>query len=124
MLDNKSVRQMADELGVSIYAVKGFQKAISKTPQNSKNELLRGTIRLEINQENAISELSRQIVQYTENYERAIKLNDEDTAFKWSRNRIDLLEKMLRVTGLNDSGAKNAEQKPIEIIITHVRPPI
>jgi hypothetical protein len=40
--------------------------------------------------------------QYTENYERAVNSDDMKGAYAWSARRVDLLEKMLRVTGLYD----------------------
>ena len=69
------------------------------------------TIRLEINQENAVSELSNQLTEYTNNYNEAMNRCDERAAAVWSRNRIDLLKEMLRVTGLYDKARKEAERE-------------
>ena len=69
----------------------------------------RAAIRLEVNQENAVSELSSQLNEYTANYNAAMDRGDERAAAVWSRNRIDLLKEMLRVTGLYDKARREAE---------------
>jgi len=69
----------------------------------------RAAIRLEVNQENAVSELSSQLNEYTANYNAAMDRGDERAAAVWSRNRIDLLKEMLRVTGLYDKAKRGAE---------------
>jgi len=79
-------------------------------------EPTKDAIRLEINQENAVSELSNQLSEYTANYNEAMNRLDEKAGFGWSRNRLDILEKMLKVTGLYDRAKKDAQK---EIVSDH-----
>ena len=78
---------------------------------NNDREATIESIKLEINQENAVSELSNQLSEYTNNYNEAMKRCEERAAAVWSRNRIDLLKEMLRVTGLYDKARKEAERE-------------
>ena len=111
----KGIRATAKELGVSEKAVRNFRDKMRKGGEKDDFAALKGRLRLDLTQENALSELSKQMKQYTDNYDRAI-LEDEKAALLWSRNRIDLLEKMLRVTGIYDRAA-NTNPEPIEITI-------
>jgi hypothetical protein len=110
MLDGKPDVDIAKELGVTRQAFYAYKK---KARNLTESVQAKGMIRLEISQENALSELSGQMLQYTENYERSMQNGDEKGAYAWSARRIDLLEKMLKVTGLYE--APTTKQEPIMI---------
>lgn len=101
LLEGKPHTGIARELGITRRAVDSYAKLISNGAQSVRNGgPVKGALRLEISQENALSELSKQIGQYTENYELAISEGDGKAAYAWSTNRIALLREMLKVTGL------------------------
>ena len=114
--------QIATELGVSRGAVAAYAKKISNPAQSLQSRQdVKGAIRLEISQENALSDLADQMKEYSDRYEKAIKDDDMKAAYAWSARRVDLLEKMLKVTGLYDgkaalpSGADGTDRGPGEM---------
>jgi predicted transcriptional regulator len=105
ILDGKTTYAISKELGVSRGAVSTFKGMLMKADQSLQTNGIKAVARLEISQEEALSQLSTQLQQYTENYEKAMKPDgdgkvDEKAAYAWSCQRIALLDKMLRVTGL------------------------
>jgi len=82
-------------------------------------EVLKDAIRLEINQENTLSELAEQLKDYTDQYNKAMSNNDEKAAYAWSQNRIKLVDMMAKITGLYNP--RPIEQTPTDIrqIITY-----
>ena len=54
------------------------------------------------------------LAEYTNYYNEAMKRCNERAAAVWSRNRIDLLKEMLRVTGLYDKAKREAEREEPE----------
>ena len=119
LLDGKGDIDIAEELGVSRKAISSFKRKIRKGAekvQTAQTEalqtaILKGAIRLEISQENALSDLSMQMIQYTAHYEQAVKNDDMKAAYAWSARRVDLLEKMLKVTGLYDAPTMKGDQE-------------
>jgi len=73
---------------------------------------LKPLIRLEINQENTLSELANQMKDYTDQYNKAMSNNDEKAAYAWSQNRIKLVDMMAKITGLYNP--RPIEQTPSE----------
>ena len=122
ILEGKPYTQISKELGVSRGALTAYSKKISNPAQTIQNgQAVKGSIRLEISQENALSDLSKQMEQYTENYQRSMQNGDEKGAYAWSSRRVDLLEKMLKVTGLYDASVSPAAQdEPIKIVFQEV----
>jgi predicted transcriptional regulator len=114
ILEGKPRTQIATELGVSRGAVAAYAKKISNPAQSLQSRQdVKGAIRLEISQENALSDLADQMKEYTDRYEKAIKGDDMKAAYAWSSRRVELLEKMLKVTGLYE--APTTKEEPIEI---------
>jgi predicted transcriptional regulator len=114
ILEGKPHTQIATELGLSRGAVAAYAKKVSNPAQSLQSRQdVRGAIRLEISQENALSDLADQMKEYTDRYEKAIKGDDMKAAYAWSARRVDLLEKMLKVTGLYE--APMTKQEPLEI---------
>jgi len=111
-LDGKRNVDMAKEFKVTSSAVHRFKKRLTNRKE-MQTTTLKGAVRLEITQENALSDLSKQMEQYTVNYERAIKDGDEKAALAWSARRVKLLERMLKVTGLYNNNAP--QSAPITI---------
>ena len=99
MLDGKTDTDIAKELEVPRKSVYAFKRKMGIGNESGQTSVLKATIRLEISQENALSELAKQLKQYSDNYDRAMH-EDEKAAILWSRNRIDLLKEMFRITGL------------------------
>jgi hypothetical protein len=105
-LSGKPSREIGEELGIGYKGVQAYIRAIQE-PTKAKNgkvsrklptvELLENQIRLEINQESALSELSDQLKEYTDQYNNA---TDERSKYAWSQNRIKILQEMNKVTGL------------------------
>ena len=75
-------------------------------------EVLKDAIRLEINQENTLSELAEQLKDYTDRYNKAMEAEDERSAYAWSQNRIKLVDMMAKITGLYNP--RPIEQTPTE----------
>jgi transposase-like protein len=75
-------------------------------------ETLRQVVRLEITQENTLSELANQMKDYTDQYNKAMSNNDEKAAYAWSQNRIKLIDMMAKITGLYNP--RPIEQTPSE----------
>jgi hypothetical protein len=120
LLDGKTTYAISKELNVSRGAVSTFKALLMKADQSLQTNGMKAVARLEISQENALSELSKQLEQYTENYERSMRPNedgkvDEKGAYAWSTNRISLLREMLKVTGLYD--APKEQPKTINIVV-------
>ena len=112
ILEGKPHTQIATDLGMSRGAVAAYAKKISNPAQSLQSRQdVKGAIRLEISQENALSDLADQMKEYTDRYEKAVKDDDMKAAYAWSARRVDLLEKMLKVTGVYE--APTAKQEPI-----------
>lgn len=70
------------------------------TDGSTSIETLKDVIRLEITQENTLTELAEQLKDYTDQYEAAKGRDDEKAAYAWSQNRIKLIDMMAKITGL------------------------
>jgi len=81
---------------------------------------LRPIIKLEITQENTLSEMALQMKDYTDQYNSAMSRGDEKAAYAWSQNRIKLIDMMARTTGLYNQRERAEESKPITIIFKEV----
>ncbi len=90
---------------------------MKKVEGNNQTIARRQAIRLEVNQENALTELSNQMHEYTKQYEQALADGDMRLAGSWSQNRMALLDKMLRVTGLYSERPKEEATKIIVEVI-------
>ena len=113
-LNGLSLREIAKKHDLKLDCV---HRHLKKVEGNNQTVAIRQTIRLEITQENALTELSKQMQVYTQNFERAMKDGDEKSAYAWSQNRIALLDKMLRVTGLYSEKHGDEETKlTIEVV--------
>ncbi|MFA5379943.1 MAG: hypothetical protein WC455_29555 [Dehalococcoidia bacterium] len=118
-LSGKPSREIGTELGIGYKGVQAYIKAIQE-PTKAKNgkvsrklptlELLENHVRLEISQESALSELSKQLEDYTIEYERA---PDDKAKYAWSQNRIRILQEMNKVTGLYEPRPCNIAPTPI-----------
>jgi predicted transcriptional regulator len=98
---NGTYSKTAKELNISRQHVsKVVRKYNTINTTITKCDECKSTLIMEITQENALSDLSNQMKQYTDNYQTAIEKKDEKAAYAWSTARRDLLEKMLKVTGL------------------------
>lgn len=120
----KSQQRIGQELGLSRSAVQAYLakvKSMSELNTNNDNKfptnkaLLEAQVRLEINQENALSELSKQLQDYTDEYNRA---PDDKAKYAWSQNRIRILQEMNKVTGLYEPRACKAEVTEDDIPMT------
>jgi len=58
---------------------------------------LRTVIKLEITQENTLTELSTQLAEYTDEYNKA---TDPREKVAWSQNRLKIIDMMAKITGL------------------------
>lgn len=93
--------QIGKDLGVSRqYVAKVRDKLQNKQELITNTAELKAVIRLEINQENTLSELANQMKDYTDRYNKAMDANDERSAYAWSQNRIKLVDMMAKITGL------------------------
>ena len=128
VLEGKSDTAIMKELGVSRDAIVSYRKVKPKALQSLELDRLKGPLRLEINQENALSELSLQMADYTMQYKAALGegqvgspdkpiIVDMDAAHKWGLLRLRCLENMLKVTGLDKGipSAPNAEKNTITV---------
>jgi hypothetical protein len=114
VLEGKSDTAIMKELGVSRDAIVSYRKVKPKALQSLELDRLKGPLRLEINQENALSELSLQMADYTKEYQATSFPEDRQ---KWGLLRLRCLENMLKVTGL-DKGippTPNAEKNTITV---------
>jgi hypothetical protein len=93
------------------------QKSIHTPPAI---DTIRATMRLEITQENTLSELAVQMKDYTDQYNNAMERGDEKAAYAWSQNRIKLIDMMAKITGLYVQKERAEESKPITIIFKEV----
>jgi predicted transcriptional regulator len=114
MLDGKGDTDIAKQLGVTRQAFYAYKKKARNITQTVQTSVLKGALRLEISQENALSDLADQMKEYTDQYEKAVKDDDMKAAYAWSARRVDLLEKMLKVTGLYEAPTK--KQEPLKVI--------
>jgi len=88
---------------------------LTKQPTNQPISLddMRTIIKLEITQENTLTELSEQMKDYTDNYERAVKNEDEKSAYAWSQNRLKIIDMMAKITGLYNAPVGSSDNKLI-----------
>lgn len=99
--------QIAQDYSLSIDQVQRFLRKQNETqiiPKMSQ-------IKLQIRQEDAISDLAVQMAEYTQHYQDAMNRGDEKAAYAWSRNRLDLLKEMLKCSGVYDKAKKEADRK-------------
>ena len=109
-LDGKSQQVIADKLGIKRHQVQTYLSRINVlSVENLNNPNTNGQVRLEINQENALSELANQLQDYSDEYEGAL---DPKEKFAWSQNRIRILQEMNRVTGLYGSKCASPTTDP------------
>jgi len=113
ILSGKRNVDIIAELGVPRKAFYAWKKTLSKGDEMGT---IRQQVRLEISQEKALSELATQLKQYTDNYELAMKAGKTSEAYSWSSRRVDLLEKMLKVTGLYDANTRLDKELPPQSI--------
>jgi transcriptional regulator len=123
-LAGNSYQDIADTLGLDKGQIQSYLSKVKqpngKTANNSiqtttARELLTNQIRLEISQETALSELSKQLQDYTDEYNRA---PDDKAKYAWSQNRIRILQEMNKVTGLYEPRQCNAPAPPAARAIT------
>ena len=121
-LNGLNYTQIAEQLNITRQTV---AKVVKKHTENNNvltNEptsidVLKATIKLEITQENTLSELSTQLAEYTEQYNEAKKAGDERSAYAWSQNRLKIIDMMAKITGLYNP-------RPVEQTTTIDRPVI
>ncbi len=113
LITGGSNTQIGKDLGVSRqYVAKVREKLLNPKEIITNVNELKPIIRLEITQENTLSELSNQMKDYTDQYEKAMKAGDERSAYAWSQNRIKLVDMMAKITGLYNP--RPIEQTPSE----------
>ncbi len=116
---SKRNNEIIAELGVPRKAFYSWKKSLSKGTQMGT---IRQSVKLEVSQENALSELTRQLQQYTDNYDKAMEAAGQaetegeakslrGEAHSWSARRVDLLKEMLKVTGLYAEGMRPKPDK-------------
>ena len=69
---------------------------------------------MEVTQENALSQLSKQLSEYTDEYEKARTGGDPEMATRWAALRLKLLDMMNKVTGLYNERAP--QTTPIVVV--------
>lgn len=104
-LNGLNYTQIAKQLNLTRQTVAKVVKNCTNGNQILTNdsagiETLKDIIRLEITQENTLTELAEQLKDYTDQYEAAKKRDDEKAAYAWSQNRIKLIDMMAKITGL------------------------
>lgn len=72
-------------------------------------DTVRAIVRLEMSQEETISEFTEQLMEYTQNYRTAIKDGDHNAAGKWAVLRLQLLDRMIQISGLQNRAARKEE---------------
>lgn len=102
VLAGKSDTFIMNELGVSRDAIVSYRKVKPKALNSLILDKLKGPLRLEITQENALSELSLQMADYTKEYKEAAFPDEKQ---KWGALRLRCLENMIKVTGLDKENA-------------------
>jgi len=116
------------ELGISRQAVGRYRKQTTNLTDTKQLTGLKAIVRMEVSQENALSELSLQMADYTKEYKAALGegqigtkdrpiVIDTDAAHKWGALRLRCLEMMIKVTGL-DKGIPQAP--PAQTDLTQV----
>lgn len=119
LLNGLTNLEVATSLGVSESKVKLVKAQHMKPNQNLPSvELLKAVVRLEVTQENTLSELSTQMAEYTRQYDEA---KDPREKHAWSQNRIKIIDMMAKITGLYDKPMDRTD-KDITITINHIRP--
>lgn len=63
-------------------------------------DTVRAVVRLEMSQEETLNEFSDQLGEYTTNYRKAMDREDETMAGKWAVLRMQLLDRMITISGL------------------------
>lgn len=117
LLSGQTNAEVAKALGVSESKVKVVKRTFIKPNQNVPTvELLKAVVKLEITQENTLSELSSQLAEYTEQYNEAKKAGDERSAYAWSQNRLKIIDMMAKITGLYNP--RPVEQQTTDPAIT------
>lgn len=119
-LDGMTQAEIAEKFDLNEGQVQRYLAKVDETRLTQRKSARRDALILEINQENAISELAKQLNEYSVNYNDAMNRGDEKAAYGWSRNRLDILEKMLRVSGLYDKARRQAEREIDEVQISIV----
>jgi transposase len=115
--NGRSYTEIAHDLGISRQlASRVVRKYAENNGPITNNDDYRAAVKIEVTRENALSELSKQMTECTRNYDAAMgkKPSDEKAAYAWSTARRDLLDKMLKVTGLYNDKAAGAA--PVEIV--------
>jgi hypothetical protein len=98
LLNGLTTLEVATSLGVSESKVKLVKREHMKPDQNLPSiEVLKAVVRLEITQENTLSELSTQLAEYTTQYKDAA---DPREKHAWSQNRLKIIDMMAKITGL------------------------
>jgi transposase len=98
------------ELGVSRDTFYAWKRKLSNP---NLCPTVRGAVRMELSQENAVSEIVDQLYDYTQNYRNAMARGDEELAGKWANLRTKLGETWVKVTGLDRVIA--AEPRQVEV---------
>lgn len=75
----------------------------------------RAAVKVELTREHAISEHAKQIMEYTTEFEKAIRGGDPEMASRWAALRLKCAEMMFKATGLYDERRPDpdTEQKKI-----------
>lgn len=98
LLNGLTTLEVATSLGVSESKVKLVKREHMKPDQNLPSiEVLKAVVRLEITQENTLTELSEQLAEYTTQYKDA---TDPREKHAWSQNRLKIIDMMAKITGL------------------------
>lgn len=113
--------QVAERLKLS----RGYVRKVCNKYKNSDitkplHPEVREIIRLEITQENTLSELTKQMKEYTDRYNQAIAAGDEKAAYAWSQNRIKIIDMMAKITGLYDRKPEQDGQEKTVVIFEEI----
>jgi transposase len=117
-LNGISYREIAASLGLEYNQVQTYLAKVKRPARLKANKVMElpiekgviaNHIRLEINQENALSELAKQLDDYSKEYDRAL---DSKEKYAWSQNRIRILQEMNKVTGLYEPRPCNTAPAP------------
>ena len=120
-LARKSDTEIMKELGISRETIVSYRKLAPKVRESPTFETMKSVIRMEVSQENALTELSLQMADYSKEYRDADTPEDRQ---RWGALRLRCLETMIKVTGL-DKGlppAPNAEKNTIIVKWIRTRP--
>jgi DNA-binding MarR family transcriptional regulator len=110
-VNGRTFTAIGKELGITRqYVAKVVKRYLAADASLTMSDEYRAAVRLEVTQENALTELITQLNDYNEEYVKAGKGGDKEMQSRWAALRLKTLDLMNKVTGLYDERKVAAQE--------------